>query len=59
MPTITKIAETQKFILKELGQLKARFALLGSLRRFEELSKEGRQFAKRKGITRKAVLQDD
>ena len=49
----------QNIILKELEQLKAKLAIVASLRRFEDLSKEGRKFAKIKSIEPVDVLKND
>ena len=56
---VEEIVKSQKTILNELWQIKAKMQLLGSLRRFDEVSKKGRVFARAKGITLKDVLEDD
>lgn len=46
-------------MLMMINQIKAQMKLLGSLQRFEELAKKGRQFARLKGVKRPDVLQYD
>ena len=53
------ILKTQNIILKELNQLKTKLMILGSLRRFEDLAKKGRQFANKRGIKLADVLEND
>ena len=45
--------------MRELSQLKSKMRILGSLRRFEELAKKARNFAKAKGIKIRDVLEND
>ena len=56
---IRKLDQRQSQILKEIRQIQAKMRILGSLKRFEDLAKKGRVFAKRKGITPADVLKDD
>jgi len=53
------ILKTQNIILEELKQLKNKMMILGSLRRFEDLARKGRQFAKKRGIKLSDVLEND
>ncbi|MBU2579019.1 hypothetical protein KKA09_02795 [Patescibacteria group bacterium] len=53
------IFRTQNIILEELKQLKIKMMILGSLGRFENLTKKGKEFAKRKGIKLSDVLKND
>jgi hypothetical protein len=43
--TYQNFLKTQNIILEELKELKTKIKILGSLRRFEELAKKGRDFA--------------
>jgi hypothetical protein len=54
-----KIAKKQESILREIDQIKIKIRLLGSLGRFKEVARRGRQFAKKSGITQKDVLKND
>ncbi|MBI2623252.1 MAG: hypothetical protein HYW65_01595 [Candidatus Liptonbacteria bacterium] len=49
----------QSLILRELAQVKAKIAVVGSLRKFEALAKRGRKFAKKAGISQSDVLRAD
>jgi hypothetical protein len=53
------LVREQSFILRELAQVKAKIAALGSLRKFEALAARGKKFAKKAGITRADVLRAD
>jgi len=53
------LPKNQGAIWEELKQIKAKMAILGSLRRFEEVAKRGRAFAKAKGIKQADVFNDD
>lgn len=48
-----------RLIEKELGEYRRKTALLKSLKTFEELTKWGRSFAKKRGISQKQVLEND
>ena len=54
-----KIAKKQESILQEIDQIKTKMRLLGSLGRFKEVTQRGRQFAKKREITQKDVLEND
>ncbi|MBI4159896.1 hypothetical protein HY504_01890 [Candidatus Wolfebacteria bacterium] len=56
---IRKLNQRQDQILEEMRQIKVKMRALGSLRRFEDLAKKGRKFAKEKGISRADVLRND
>lgn len=56
---IRKINQRQNLILEEMRQLQTKIKILGSLRRFEDLAKKGRKFAKAKGIKPSDVLKND
>lgn len=56
---IRKIDRRQDLILEEMRQIKAKMKILGSLRRFEDLAKKGRKFAKEKGIKPADILKYD
>lgn len=53
------ILKTQYMILGELEQLKAKMKVLGSLGRFENLARKGRQFAKKENIKLSDILKND
>lgn len=55
----TKIAETQTAILDELRQLRIKMGIVGSLRKFRELTERGRKFARMRGIKPTDVLAHD
>jgi hypothetical protein len=50
------LVKRQDMILEELRQLKVKLKTLGSWRRFEELARKGRKFARAKGITPADVI---
>lgn len=54
-----KMAKKQESILWEISQIKTKMRLLGSLGRFKDVIQRGRQFAKKRGITQKDVLEND
>ena len=57
--TAREITKTQKKILDELEQIKAKMSILGSVRRFEDITKKGKAFAKQNKITQKDILEND
>ncbi|GEM_PF-2711818 len=56
---IRKLDQRQTKIFDEVRQIKAKIKILGSLRRFEDLAKKGKGFAKEKGISPADVLKND
>lgn len=56
---VRKLNQRQNQIFEEVRQIKAKMRIFGSLRRFEDLVKRGRKFAKEKGITPADVLKND
>jgi len=56
---IRKLNQRQGQILEEMRQIKVKMKVLGSLRRFEDLAKKGRRFAKERGISPADVLKND
>ena len=56
---IRKITKQQIRISQDVEQLKAKMRMLGSLRRFEEIAKRGRAFARKRKIKSADVLKDD
>lgn len=56
---VRKLNQRQDKIFEEVRQIKTKMRLLGSLRRFEDLVKKGRGFAKEKGIVLTDVLKND
>lgn len=57
--TLTQILKRQEDILSDLRQIKAQIKTLGSIERFEEIARKGRNFAQTKGIQPADVLQYD
>jgi hypothetical protein len=58
-PNLQTLARGQAKILEELQVLRTKLQFLGSLRKFDELAKKGRGFAKKRGIKSQDVLQND
>ena len=56
---VRKLNQRQEKILEDVRQIKAKLRIFGSLRRFEELAKKGRTFARQRGIKQADVLKND
>ena len=54
-----KLARNQAILSREVKQLKIKFDLLGSLKKFDRATKQLGAFARKKGITKADVLNDD
>ena len=54
-----QLAQNQAVLTREVAQLKKKMELLGSIRRWDAVTRRTRAFAKKHKITRKDVLEDD
>lgn len=63
MQTLTKNKVNNRIqykdFLEEIRQIKTKMAILGSLKRFEDIAERGRKFAKKKKMRLPDVLKDD